>query len=141
MTETMQRRPTMTDRQRERRARALWEKKGLEPLVPFPGSRVGWPSRHTACGRQVAPRFDNLRYRPTSTGCEYCAGRARISTAEALATLAEADLEPLARYPGSQLNWSCRCLRCGSEDAEPRLSVLRTTGRRGCRGCRESGRG
>jgi hypothetical protein len=120
----------------EQRALLLWAKKGLRPLIPFPGGKRPWPSIHEACGREVSPRYDNIRYRPDTTGCRYCAGNVEITEEEALLILKEADLEPLVPYPGSsQVAWPCRCLRCGSEDCLPRLTQVKRNRGRGCTTC------
>lgn len=52
-----------------------WAQMGLEdmeaaelmPLVPYPGATAPWPAVHLPCGREVAPRLQNLR-----AGCGPC---------------------------------------------------------------------
>lgn len=58
--------------------------------------------------------------------------RRRISAEEASELMRAADLEPLARYPGANERWPCRCRTCG-KDVSPRLADVRRGTR--CRFC------
>lgn len=83
---------------------------GLEPLTPYPGSSTPWPSVHVPCGRQVAPRYGEVKKR--GSGCGYCSGR-RVSAEDAVATMRAAGLEPQEDYPGAGKPWTCIHSRCG----------------------------
>jgi len=52
-------------------AEAFWKEQGLEPLVPYPGNKTPWRSRHSTCGREVSPTWNALR---SGQGpCKFCA--------------------------------------------------------------------
>jgi hypothetical protein len=60
-------------------------------------------------------------------------GSGTATVAHATALLAANDLEPVVPYPGTQVPWKCRCLRCGSI-ASPAIRHLKN-GRRSCATC------
>ncbi|WP_345710234.1 hypothetical protein [Kineococcus glutinatus] len=88
----------------------LMREAGMEPQVPYPGADTPWPCRCTVCQRTVAPTYNNVR-RGRST-CGYCSG-ARVDVAQAKQLMVAAGLQPLEAYPGANVGWRCRCLRCG----------------------------
>lgn len=47
------------------------EELDLEPLDPYPGTKVPWRMRHRPCGREVTPMMKNLLYGNTG-GCVLC---------------------------------------------------------------------
>jgi hypothetical protein len=110
---------------------------GLEPLQPYPGAGKPWKCRCTACGREVTPRYDDVRG-GRSSGCKWCGWQAtavslRMDHEAAAVTMIENGLEPLEPYPGSGRPWRCRCLRCGAE-VTPRHGNIKQ-GWGGCRTC------
>jgi hypothetical protein len=109
---------------------------GLEPLEPYPGSGKPWRCRCAACGREVTPRYDDVR--GGHGGCKWCAWQAnaislRMDYETAAVIMIENGLEPLEPYPGSGRPWRCRCLRCGSEVTPRHNNVKQGSG--GCRYC------
>ena len=46
---------------------------GLEPLVPYPGSKVPWPAIHTTCGSEVTPIYNSVQQ--GGRGCQVCSKR------------------------------------------------------------------
>lgn len=112
---------------------------GLEPLEPYPGGRVPWRCRHTACGREVTPRLSNVT--KGQGGCVHCSGRARIDPEAAAAVMRAAGLEPLEPYPGTAFPWKSRCTGCGAI-VSPRLGSLTGKSRRpGCKPCADRATG
>lgn len=107
---------------------------GLEPLIPFPGVKVPWPSIHT-CGKQVSPALGNIR--SGAKPCKFCAGKA-VDPIDAEGLVARKGLTPLVEYPGASIPWSCRCNSCGKE-VSPTYSNLRNESSGGCRFCAEPG--
>ena len=91
-------------------ARKLMIAAGLEPLVPYPGSRERWKCKCLKCGRIVRPFRGNIQQ--GQGGCGYCSG-VKNDEEEATAVMRAADLEPLVPYPGAKKPWKCKCLTCG----------------------------
>jgi len=90
---------------------------GYEPLEPYKSSKAKWRLLHVECGREVTPKFENIKI--GQGGCSEC-GRKRAAAARrknpdsAAEWMRDRGLEPLEPYPGSKRPWKCRCLRCGS---------------------------
>lgn len=117
-------------------AAAVMKDSGLEPLVAYPGAGQPWKCQCGTCGRQVTPRYTDIRR--GWGGCKWCATRAnaanlRMDHDTAAATMIENGLQPLEPYPGSTRPWRCRCLRCGAE-VTPRYGNIKQ-GWGGCRTC------
>lgn len=96
--------------------------KGVEPLVPYPGSSIPWSCACLVCGREVTPMYSSIL--SGQSACKFCARRA-VDESDAEESLRLANLEPLEPYPGAATPWKCRCLRCGTE-VRPRWSSRRT---------------
>ena len=47
---------------------------GLEPLETYPGAGAPWRCRCTKCGREVTPRYDDVR--GGHSGCKWCSWQA-----------------------------------------------------------------
>jgi hypothetical protein len=84
---------------------------GLKPLVPYPGNRVPWLSRHE-CGREVTPQYRSIQQ--GQGGCSVCAGN-EVDLAIVMATMTAAGLTPLESYPGADKPWLCEHDGCGRE--------------------------
>jgi recombinational DNA repair protein (RecF pathway) len=117
-------------------AAATMREAGLEPLGAYPGAGSPWRCRCTGCGREVTPRYTDVR--GGHAGCKWCAWQAnavrlRMDHETAAVLMIEHGLEPLEPYPGAGRRWRCRCLRCGSE-VMPRYSNIKQ-GWGGCRTC------
>lgn len=113
----------------------------LEPQEPYPGSQKPWRCLCVACGRDVSPTLNSIR---AGCGCRYCghgrtANALRSDAGQAAGTMRDADLEPLAPYPGAKVKWRCRCTRCDRE-VTPRYFDVRR-GHSGCKWCASRARG
>ena len=121
-------------------AEALMRAAGLEPLVPYLGAMVPWPSRHVACGREISPTLANIQR--GQGGCVAC-GRAtggltrRRPQEDAVERMRAAGLEPWESYPGVHAPWRCTHLPCGQAVTTTLGSVLR--GSEGCKDCKDCG--
>lgn len=111
-----------------------FRKAGLEPLVPFPGVKTPWPSKHT-CGKQVSPALGNLR--SGAKPCKFCAGKA-VDPLDAVIVMNTKGLTPLVDYPGASIPWPCVCNKC-NQNVSPTYANIRQGGSGGCRFCAEPG--
>jgi hypothetical protein len=115
---------------------------GYEPLEPYKGSKVKWRLLHVACGREVTPKYENIKV--GQGGCVEC-GKKKSAAArkkdsdQAAAWMREQYLEPLDPYPGSKHSWLCKCLRCGNVASTTMETVL--AGNLGCIPCGRAQRG
>ena len=123
------------------------DEKGLIPLVDFPGASKPWKSRCKNCGSQTSPRLADLRM--GHSGCKNCAAilngkNQRLSNNptragkiinfdEVIATMRQANLEPLEPYKTSQTKWKSKCLKCGTI-VEPKYGHIKQ-GYGGCMTC------
>ena len=108
--------------------------RGWEPQTAYPGQGKPWPSRCTTCGRHRKPSLATVK---KGNGCGACWAESRRKDADEAAALMLANgLEPLVPYPGSNREWLCRCLSCGSK-VEPMYQFVRR-GQSGCVPCRWS---
>ena len=95
----------------ENEAIALFENLGLKTIEPFPGGTKPWRSIHLKCGREVSPRFSQLK---RGLGpCRYCAG-IFVDAGEARALFISRGLGPLVDYPGSSVGWKSIHKVCGN---------------------------
>ncbi len=93
-------------------AMALFIERGLVPQEAFPGSKRGWRSIHSQCGREVFPKYTYVI--DGSTGCRDCATN-YVNPELALEVFRSADLEPLEKYPGAGRGWRSIHTVCGRE--------------------------
>ena len=117
-------------------AAAVMRDAGLLPLVDYPGAGQPWKCRCSRCGREVMPRYTDVRR--GHGGCRPCAAQAgaanlRMDHDTAAATMIKNGLQPLEPYPGSTRPWRCQCVRCGAE-VTPRHGNIKQ-GWGGCRTC------
>lgn len=116
-------------------ARQLLIDAGAIPKTTFPGALRPWPSVCSRCAEEVTPVYNAVL--KGHDPCRYCSGN-RISTTDAVALAAAADLEPLDEYQQAGEVWLCRCTRCGST-ARTVLTRLKFAGARGCPVCKRGG--
>jgi recombinational DNA repair protein (RecF pathway) len=116
---------------------ASLEKAGFTALSPYPGSQLPWEAKCRACGKTSSPTISNIR--TLDSGCKFCAAQAKAdkakpSTAEILAVLGSAMLEPLGtlQYENNKTPIACRCLVC-KQTVSPTFASL--TGGSGCAYC------
>lgn len=115
---------------------------GYEPLEPYKGSKAKWRLLHVPCGREVTPKYENIKI--GQGGCVECGKKksayARRKNSDDAATwMREQNLEPLEPYPGSKFPWRCKCLRCGNVATTTMETVL--AGNLGCIPCGRTQRG
>jgi hypothetical protein len=81
----------------------------LEPLVPFPGARVGWKSKCLVCQRVVSPDWSHVKNR--TSGCAYCSKK-RVQKEEIILLLKEQRIKPIDTYVNGRTPWKSKCLKC-----------------------------
>ena len=111
-------------------AEALMRKNNLEPLVPYPGSRVAWKCRCLICGKTVSPQHGAIA--SGQGACKYCA-RKVVDPIDAVTVMLKNRLEPLEPYSKSDGPWKCRCLKCGKTVTPAYVAV--NGGQGGCKYC------
>ena len=108
----------------------LLKENKLKPLVPYPGSKVGWSCIHLSCGREVRPTYGALR--GGQGPCEFCS-KNMVGEKEAYALLKKNKYTPLIDFPGGSKSWLCMHTVCGTK-VEVRAAYLRS-GNVGCSFC------
>ena len=93
----------------EAKARALFIKNKLEPLVPFPGTQKPWKSKCLITGKIVSPTYGKVR--DFGHRCAYCSGF-KVDEIEAVALMKKAGFKTLVPYPGGNKPWKSQCLKC-----------------------------
>ena len=109
---------------------AVMRSAGLEPLEPYPGATTPWRCRCLNCQSEARPRYNGVQQ--GGGGCRAC-GKNVVDPDHAVAVMRAAGLEPLEPYPGSDIQWRCRCLTC-DRDVTPRYNTVRKIGG-GCIWC------
>lgn len=115
----------------------------LIPLRRYTGANDLWPLRCLICGHAGGKTTYGGIYR-LGHMCSRCgrvrAGKAlRLTEAEAIQNMIDADLRPDGPYPGIHIQWPCTCLKCGLPvDPGPRLHDIRNGGQGGCTNCADT---
>ena len=109
----------------------------LEPLEEYPGRAKPWRCKCLRCGNVVTPMYAGIQN--GSKGCKYCANRVAISESQAREIFANANLEPLTRYPGSRRGWKSKCTKC-KKISTPRVDTVKNRDAK-CRFCSAKERG
>lgn len=113
-----------------------------EAIEDFPGTKKPWRCRCTVCGTVGTPQLGGIK--AGQGGCVPC-GQAKTAAAargrrldddSTAGEMRAAGLEPLVPYPGSDKQWSCRCMKC-ERTVFARLTGVRTG--KGCRFCATHG--
>jgi hypothetical protein len=86
--------------------------RGLQPQVPYPGSKVPWKCIHTNCNRTVSPTFNKIQQ--GQSGCLSCSGLTKKSEEEATNFFKSKGLIPLEPYKNSATKWKSRHIECGN---------------------------
>ena len=113
-------------------AKKIALKKKLSPLEPYKGSSKKWKCKCMRCGKITNPYFASIR--DGLYGCSWCAKKV-VNPQEARKKMIKAKLEPLVAYPGSDIGWLCRCMKCNRE-VTPTYGGIRT-GQGGCKWCKD----
>ncbi len=109
----------------------------LEPLEEYPGRVKPWRCKCLRCGNTVTPMYAGIQN--GQKGCKYCANRVAISESQAREIFANANLEPLTRYPGSRKGWKAKCSKC-KKISTPRVDTVKNRNAK-CRFCSAKERG
>jgi hypothetical protein len=109
---------------------------GAIPLEDYPGSvETPWLARCLTCGETVTPRLHSIRSGQgpcASCGLKIAGAKIKNSSVEAVATMVEAHLKPIADYPGAGVAWPCVCVDCGRESSPTLANVQNGTRCRFC---------
>ena len=111
-------------------AENIMRKSLLEPLVPYPGSKINWKCKCMKCGEIVYPNYGDINQ--GDGGCKYCA-KHFVNPEEAVALMRFNNLEPLEPYKNTMKPWKCKCLRCGKLVTPRHASLQKGSG--GCKYC------
>jgi hypothetical protein len=111
--------------------------RALKPLEPFPGvGSLPWALSCDLCGKETQESLHKLEKR-SRPGCADCCSKSqnRISDKDALSRLAEKQLVPLEKYPGTiGAKWKIKCGLCGDESTTT-LNLLASRVYSGCADC------
>jgi len=86
--------------------------RGLQPQVPYPGSKVRWKCIHLNCNQIVFPTFNKIQQ--GQSGCISCSGLAKKSNEEATTFFKSKGLIPLEPYKNSAAKWKSKHTECGN---------------------------
>ena len=113
----------------EAKARVLFLKNKLEPLVPFPGTQKPWKSKCLITGKVVSPTYGKVR--DYGHRCKYCSGNV-TDAVDAIAIMRRAGFKTMAPFPGGQKPWKSQCLKC-KKIFSPNFTSIKMG--HGCRYC------
>jgi formylmethanofuran dehydrogenase subunit E len=121
-------------------ARLFMLASGLVPIEPYSNALSKWKCLCESCGKEVSPRYADVTQ--GKRGCIECGNKRsglkrRVSEAEAIAVMIEAQLEPIDPYVLSHDPWKCKCLKCG-EIVFPTFHNVQS-GSGGCAYCQNFG--
>ena len=113
---------------------ALFKKRGLTPLSPYPGGKKPWKCICNVCKKVVYPNYSSVATR--NSGCIYCTG-GKVDPKDAIALMKENNLTPLVKFPGARQPWKCKCEICKNQ-VSPQYSSVKS-GQGGCKFCADWG--
>ncbi len=113
----------------EEKARALFLRNKLEPLVPFPGTQKPWKSKCLISGKVVSPTYGKVR--DFGHRCIYCS-RNVVDVDEAVKIMMKSGFKTLVPYPGSNKPWKAKCVKCKKITSPTYWSVATGTGCKYC---------
>lgn len=115
-----------------KKAESIALRKNLKPLEVYRGSTKKWKCKCLKCGKVSSPNFSAIR--DGKYGCLWCAKKI-VNPQEARKKMLKAKLQPLVAYPGSDVGWLCRCMKCNRE-VTPAYGSIKT-GQGGCIWCKD----
>ena len=115
-----------------REAKKIAIKNKMKPLESYKGSNKKWKCKCLRCGKVSSPYFAAIR--DGKYGCLWCAKKI-VDPQEARKKMIKAKLQPLVAYPGSDIGWLCRCMKC-SREVTPAYGSIRD-GQGGCKWCKD----
>lgn len=114
-------------------AEKLFKKKGLSPLIPYPGNKTPWRSIHRKCGKEVSPTYQAIADKGQGP-CKFCAG-VSVDPKDAEALFLSKNLKPLEPYSGdSKKPWRSIHIPCGKE-VSPNYNIIQQEESMGCKFC------
>ena len=116
----------------ETKARALFLKNKLEPLVPFPGTQKPWKSKCLITGKVVSPTYGKVR--DFGHRCIHCS-RNVVDPVEAVKLMKKSGFKTLIAYPGSNTPWTSQCLTCKKITSPTYWNVAKGVGCKFCSKC------
>lgn len=119
----------------EHRARAHMLRRGLYPVVPYPGFGVAWPSTCGTCRKTVSPTLADVL---DGHGCLVCNGH-RVAPEAAVELFLRRGFIPQGPFPGVKKPWTS-LHECGNV-VHPTLTRVRrgTSGTAACTVCTPGG--
>jgi hypothetical protein len=112
----------------------LMKKRGLNPLVPFPGARAAWKCKCNVCKKIIYPQYSTTANR--ESGCAYCSGH-KVDAKDAIQFMKLNNVVPLVPYPGARVAWKSKCKLC-KNIISPQYSSIKG-GQGACRFCADWG--
>ena len=114
-------------------AEKFFKKKGLSPLIPYPGNKTPWRSIHKKCGKEVSPTYQAIADKGQGP-CKFCAG-VSVDPKDAEALFLSKNLKPLEPYSGdSKKPWRSIHIPCGNE-VSPTYNIIQRDESIGCHFC------
>ena len=115
----------------EAKAKALFVKNNLEPLVPFPGTQKPWKSRCLVTGKVVSPTYGKVR--DFGHRCIYCS-RNVVDVDKAIELMKKSGFKTLIPFPGSNVPWKSQCQSCKKITSPTYWNVTKGIGCKFCAG-------
>lgn len=113
----------------EAAAKKMFLSNSLKPLVPYVNSMTPWKSQCLKCKKIVSPNYNKVRLRGHQ--CGYCAGTL-VDPKDAVKLMSEFGFKPIVPYPGSNLPWDSRCLKCKKVTSPTYSNVAKGIGCKFC---------
>jgi hypothetical protein len=113
----------------EAKARSLFLKYKLEPLVPFPGTQKPWKSKCLITGKTVYPTYGKVR--DYGHRCIYCS-RNMVNETKALDVINKAGFKALTSFPGMNKPWEVQCKVCKKVTSPTYRNVNKGSGCKYC---------
>ena len=113
----------------EAAARRMFLSNFLKPLAPYVDSMTPWKSQCLKCKKIVSPNYNKVRLRGHQ--CGYCAGTL-VDPKDAVKLMSESGFKPIVPYPGSNLPWDARCMKCKKVTSPTYSSVKKGIGCKFC---------
>jgi hypothetical protein len=119
----------MAQKMSEAKARALFLRNNLKPLVPFPGTQKPWQSKCLVTGKTVSPTYGKVR--DFGHRCSYCS-KNKVDPKDALKVMNKSGFKTLMPYPGGNAPWKVQCRKCKKITFPTYWSVSKGTGCKYC---------
>ena len=120
-----------------KKAEEVVRKMGHTPLEPYKSALAPWKMKCGGCGKTITPKYNSIQQ--GNWGCGFCghsrsaAKKKEIHSKQAIKMMRDAFCEPLVPYPGNNVPWKSRCMKCDSV-IQPRLGGIQS-GQGGCGKC------